>query len=63
MAQEKRKIIHDINNILTTLSLSAELFLDGAYGAVTKEQKKHISDMLSSCKEIQKLLKDLAPNS
>ena len=53
-----KDIIHKVNNILAHMMLSTELLLRGGPTAPAK-QKKHLVQMLSDIKKLQKFLAEL----
>ncbi len=59
MEKNKHKIIHDINNHLTSLGMSAELLLKNVYGDLNAKQKQRVKGVVSDGKKIQKLIEKL----
>jgi signal transduction histidine kinase len=56
------KIVHDINNLLTSTNLSAELLEKEFYGPLNAKQKEHLKGILSDGKKIKDLIKKLTKN-
>ena len=58
-SEKLEKVSHKINNLLANISLSAQVLYDGAYGAVTKQQKKSLTSIVVDSKKIKNLVNKL----
>ncbi|MFI5205356.1 MAG: hypothetical protein ACHQVK_00280 [Candidatus Paceibacterales bacterium] len=53
------KNVHTLNNLLTTIHLSAEMMLKELYGPLTRPQKTEIKSLLVELKKINALVKKM----
>ena len=56
---DKNITIHELNNLLTNIGLSAELLLKGLGGKVNAKQKEYLRGILSDSKKMKNLVKKL----
>lgn len=54
-----KKISHDLNNLLASIGLSAELLLRQIPGPVTQKQEKYLKSILAEAKKMKALIKKL----
>ena len=59
MPKTKKSHSHTLNNLLSTISLSAEVLLQQIDGPLNARQKKYLKDILASVKEMKEIIKQL----
>lgn len=52
--------IHQLNNLLTSMGLTAHMLSQEMYGALNAKQKECVHAIVSDCEKIKNLLKKLS---
>ncbi len=56
---KNQKTVHDANNSLAAIMMSAEFLMQGIMGELNAKQKKYAKGILSEAKKLQGLLKKI----
>ncbi len=51
--------IHELNNLLTNINLSAEMLVKDVYGTLNAKQKKYVNIILSEAKKMASLIRKI----